>query len=302
MVRLRTCLVLAMLGGDVKRVWLNVKRLPAIDLAQRDLTAREQRPKHHAGRVRTGQHALRLDTSLELLVQPLYGVRRTDGTPLRLRIAQEREQPLAGFLEAAGNPGTAQSPFAQKGLSAGKHQSGSSSCSFFGAWAIRLRNLCTVQRCTALLGHNAARAASRPLPPSMITSSGLFRPRDCRSCSRSRQAASLSPASARSPNSTFCPSARTPRATRIDSAVLCPSKRTCTTVPSRISRTIGSPSRRRWFQLSKSACTRRQARLTVSLLTAPPKSLPSAKRTRRVFTPARYAPAISALAEPVRRL
>ena len=47
----------------------------------------------------------------------------------------------------------------------------------------------------------------------------------------------------------------------------------------------GSPSRRRRFQLSKSPCTRRQARLTVSLLTAPPKSFPSAKRTRRVFTP-----------------
>ena len=50
-----------MLCRDVKCVGLNVKRLPAIDLAQRDLSAREQRPKHHAGRIRTRQHALRLD-------------------------------------------------------------------------------------------------------------------------------------------------------------------------------------------------------------------------------------------------
>src|SRR5487761_1253761 len=101
MVRLRTYLVLTVLCGDVKCVGLNVKRLPAIDLAQRDLTAGEQRPKHHAGRVRTRQHALRLDAPLELLVQPLDSVGCTDGTPLRRRIAQEREQPLAGLLETA---------------------------------------------------------------------------------------------------------------------------------------------------------------------------------------------------------
>ncbi len=55
-----------------------------------------------------------------------------------------------------------------------------------------------------------------------------------------------------------------PQGPRIDKAVLCRSRRTCTPVPSRISRTIGSPSRRRRFQASKSSRTRCQARLTVS--------------------------------------
>lgn len=44
MLRLRTFRVLQCLGSDVKRVGGNVKRLSANDLAQRDLTAREQRP------------------------------------------------------------------------------------------------------------------------------------------------------------------------------------------------------------------------------------------------------------------
>ena len=40
---------------------------------------------------------------------------------------------------------------------------------------------------------------------------------------------------------------------------------------------------------------------TVSLLTTPPNNVPKARRTRRVFTPARYAPAISLCAASVKR-
>jgi len=57
----------------------------------------------------------------------------------------------------------------------------------------------------------------------------------------------------------------------------------------------------RAFQASQSVCTLRHTRLTVSLPTAPPNSAASARRTRRVLVPARYAPAISASAASVRR-
>ena len=62
---------------------------------------------------------------------------------------------------------------------------------------------------------------------------------------------------------------------------------TRTTVPSRIRRTIGSAASERAFQASQSAFTRRHTRLTVSLLTAPPNTAASARRTRRVLVPAR---------------
>src|SRR5207248_3919906 len=74
-----------------------------------------------------------------------------------------------------------------------------------------------------------------------------------------------------------------------------------TTVPSRISRTIGSSASERAFQDSQSAFTLRQIRLTVSLLTAPPNSALSARRTRRVLVPERYVLAIRASAASVRR-
>ena len=63
------------------------------------------------------------------------------------------------------------------------------------------------------------------------------------------------------------------------------SSRTHTTVPSRISRTIGSSASERAFQASQSAFTFRRTRLTVSLPTAPPNSAASARRTRRVYHP-----------------
>ncbi len=50
---------------------------------------------------------------------------------------------------------------------------------------------------------------------------------------------------------------------------------------------MGSSVSERAFQLFQSVFTFRQTRLTVSLLTAPPNRAASARRTRRVFVPAR---------------
>ena len=65
------------------------------------------------------------------------------------------------------------------------------------------------------------------------------------------------------------------------------SSRARTTVPSRISRTTSSPARERFDHASQSVFTFRHTRLTVSLAIAPLNSAASARRTRRVFVPAR---------------
>src|SRR6516225_11425630 len=78
-------------GGDVIGLCDQIKNLlgrgdiqgpPAVDFAQRDLPADQQRPEQHASGIRAGQHALGLDAPLELLVQPLDGVGGADGLPL----------------------------------------------------------------------------------------------------------------------------------------------------------------------------------------------------------------------------
>ncbi len=71
----------------------------------------------------------------------------------------------------------------------------------------------------------------------------------------------------------------TPRTTSSEMEVALRSSRTRTTVPSRISRTIGSSASERAFQASQSLFTLRHTRLTVSLPTAPPNRAPSALRT-----------------------
>jgi hypothetical protein len=88
-----------------------------------------------------------------------------------------------------------------------------------------------------------------------------------------------------SASNTFWPSSRTLMTTSNDIEVALRSSRTRTTVPSRISRTIGSSASERAFQASQSAFTFRHTRLTVSLPTAPPNSAASARRTRRVYHP-----------------
>ena len=102
-----------------------------------------------------------------------------------------------------------------------------------------------------------------------------------------RQASVLSPPMLLIASSTFWPSARTPMTTSSEIEVALRSSRTRTTVPSRISRTIGSSASERAFQASQSLFTLRHTRLTVSLPTAPPNSAASARRTRRVLVPAR---------------
>ena len=70
--------------------------------------------------------------------------------------------------------------------------------------------------------------------------SGRRRPRLIRSSSTVRQASVLSPPMLLIASSTFWPSARTPITTSSEIAVALRSSRTRTTVPSRMSRTIGS--------------------------------------------------------------
>ena len=65
--------------------------LPAIDLSHDDLARRHQRPEQHGGCFGAGQHGLRLDPSLELLVQALDRIRGADRFPLALRKAREGE-------------------------------------------------------------------------------------------------------------------------------------------------------------------------------------------------------------------
>jgi len=60
----------------------DMERVPAVDAAQGDLTAGEQRPEQHAGGLGAGQQALCLDAPLELFVQALDGVGRANRFPL----------------------------------------------------------------------------------------------------------------------------------------------------------------------------------------------------------------------------
>src|SRR5229473_6364919 len=59
--------------------------LPAIYFSHRDLPGRQQRPEQHRRRLCRWQNSLRLDASLELLMQAFDCVGRTDRAPLFLR-------------------------------------------------------------------------------------------------------------------------------------------------------------------------------------------------------------------------
>ena len=70
-------------GGEVNGLSeMLIERVPAVDFSEADLTGREQRPEQHGGGLRRRQHSLRLDPPLELLVQPLDGVRGARALPL----------------------------------------------------------------------------------------------------------------------------------------------------------------------------------------------------------------------------
>jgi hypothetical protein len=55
--------------------WLLGKCLPPVHLAHGDLTGRKERPEQHGGSLCRGQYGLRLDATLELLMQPFDGIR-----------------------------------------------------------------------------------------------------------------------------------------------------------------------------------------------------------------------------------
>ena len=83
-------------GGEVNRArgWWLAEALPAVDLAHGDLAGGEQRPEQHGRGLRRGQHGLRLDAALELLVQPLDRV----GGPRRLPLYLELVVILNNFF------------------------------------------------------------------------------------------------------------------------------------------------------------------------------------------------------------
>lgn len=63
-----------------------------------------------------GQHGLRLDAPLELLVQPFDRICFASALPLARRQASEGEQALAGFLQAVGDGAMLEPPFADEGF------------------------------------------------------------------------------------------------------------------------------------------------------------------------------------------
>ena len=93
---------------------------------------------------------------------------------------------------------------------------------------------------------------------------------------------------------------RTPMTTRSEMEVALRSSRTRTTVPSRMSRTIGSSASERAFHASQSPFTLRQVRHRV-LVRHRQNRAPSARRTRCVSVPATEVLAISASPASVRR-
>jgi hypothetical protein len=128
---------------------------------------------------------------------------------------------------------------------------------------------------------------SCPLPPSTIRNSGLRSPRLTMSSRAARQASLVSPHMFLTANShllAVLPYAEHGQQHDRRGLSVEPD---ASTVPSRIKRMIGSSESERAFQAPQSPFTFRHTRLTVSLLTAPPKTADGARRTRRVLVPAR---------------
>src|SRR3954467_14392134 len=106
-------------GGEVKGLVSrsDVQGIPAIDPAQGDLAAGEQRPEQHAGGFGARQQALRLDPPLELLVQTrecrnfrVWAITQgTEGGPYGTTEATEHSRrtpgPIAGRRRSAGGAG-----------------------------------------------------------------------------------------------------------------------------------------------------------------------------------------------------
>src|SRR4029453_6201462 len=93
-------------GGEVNRArgWWLAEALPTVDLAHGDLARGEQCPEQHRGGLGRGQHGLRLDAALELLVQPLDRVGGAGRLPLARGEAGGGAKTLSPLFSAAGPP------------------------------------------------------------------------------------------------------------------------------------------------------------------------------------------------------
>jgi hypothetical protein len=105
-------------GCEVNRLIAGLygERLPSIDLANVDLSRGKQHPEQHGCGVCLRQYGLRLDPSLELIVQPLDCIGGAHAAPLARRQAREGKQAFSCFLQAVGNGAMLEPPFADEGL------------------------------------------------------------------------------------------------------------------------------------------------------------------------------------------
>ena len=90
------------------------KALPSVDFSHRDLAGSQERPEQHCCRLRRREDGLRLDPSLELLMQAFDRVRGPYRFPLAFREAREGEELVAGLLQTYRNGRAFQPPFAQE--------------------------------------------------------------------------------------------------------------------------------------------------------------------------------------------
>src|SRR5256886_17592108 len=79
----------------------------SIDLAQLDLSRRDQAEEQHQCGVLARERALRFHSPAEFAVEPLDDVGRADVLPLLLREAIHREELVASFFEALHHAGAA---------------------------------------------------------------------------------------------------------------------------------------------------------------------------------------------------
>jgi hypothetical protein len=181
------------------------------------------------------------------------------------REAGEGEEAIAGFLQAVGDGAMTQPPPADEGLTAGLDFFGRGGVDHVGVIGgdLVVQALGRVREEVPVLMTPLNRHAvpdrgdclSSPGAPSTMRKAGGRRARSTRSSRTARQASVVSPPMLLSANNTFWPSSRTPMTTSNDIEVALRSSRTRTTVPSRISRTIGSSASERAFQASQSAFT-----------------------------------------------
>ena len=73
--------------------------LPAVDFSHGYLSRSQQSPEQQGGGFRARQDGLRLDPTLEFLVQAFDRIRCADRFPLAFRETREGEQLVAGLLQ-----------------------------------------------------------------------------------------------------------------------------------------------------------------------------------------------------------